>query len=314
MYTYILISLVAGAIGVRLFGTISPQWVSLIHSIPMSDGYIIVTIGCAVVGIGAVCLLDRVVEPWGTTFDVVTRQPVDLTLVILETIAGEHVAQMVTDLRGRFAFWVAPGTYRLKIERSHFEFPPRHATVQFDAAYGFYYDGGNIEITQPTVLGAPVPLQQTAYDWNHEKKLTIASGSLNIPLFRQRLIVSHALWTALLVSLVVCIIVPSLMLLAVVGVLIVLMRYRYRWEHFVRPGQLTGNIIPGMRLQVAIIDPKSNVRIVDTTADSLGRYFVLVPSGIYTVQVLSGVERAVVYECTGIDGSQGYINAPIVIQ
>lgn len=313
MYIYILILVLAGAVGTRLFGVISPQWMTMIEMFTLSSEYWGIVILCALVAVFGACMLGRVVEPWGTTFDLLTRQPIDLALVVLETSTGDHVAQMVTDLRGRFAFWVNPGVYRLRVERSHFEFPPRHGWVGFDVAYGFHYNATNIEITKPGVLGIPIPLEQTAYDWNHEKKLTIASGSLNIPLFRRRLAVSHLLWGAFLIAFAVCIIAPSWVLGVVCGLLGVLLCYRYQWKHSVRPGRVIGAVPTGTQLRLVAIYPKSNVRIADTTVDAMGRYFVLVPVGTYTIQILSGANATVIHEQKDIDGSLGYIHEVVTV-
>lgn len=73
---------------------------------------------------GYIMLINKHALPWGTVFDSVTKNPIDLVLVRL--INGENkrvIETKVTDREGRFGFIVPAGKYYIFVSKEGFKFP-----------------------------------------------------------------------------------------------------------------------------------------------------------------------------------------------
>ncbi len=111
-------------------------------------------------------------RPWGTVYDSVTKQPLDPAyLSLVSTSLGGVVQTAITDLEGRYGFLVAPGTYRLEANKTHYQFPSDNLRGrQADELYADLYFGETIEYRGEEVMRLNIPLDPVGFDWNEFAK------------------------------------------------------------------------------------------------------------------------------------------------
>ncbi len=111
-------------------------------------------------------------RPWGTVYDSVTKQPLDPAYVVLQDEQGHDVATSITDLDGRYAFLVKPGTYTIVANKTNYTFPSKNlAGKESDEIYSDLYFGERITIeTEETVIKKNIPLDPVNFDWNEFAK------------------------------------------------------------------------------------------------------------------------------------------------
>lgn len=100
-------------------------------------------------------------EGWGVVYNAGTKLPVDLALVrLVDANTGRIVQTRVSDVQGRFAFFAAPGRYRIEVRKPKFAFPvPALEGRREDGAFAALYHGEIIEVAGvPVYLTPSIPL------------------------------------------------------------------------------------------------------------------------------------------------------------
>lgn len=100
-------------------------------------------------------------EGWGVVYNAGTKLPVDLALVrLVDANSGRIVQTRVSDVQGRFAFFAAPGRYRIEVRKPKFAFPvPALEGRREDGAFTALYHGEIIEVAGvPVYLTPSIPL------------------------------------------------------------------------------------------------------------------------------------------------------------
>ncbi|MFC1617649.1 hypothetical protein ACFL2B_00035 [Patescibacteria group bacterium] len=98
---------------------------------------------------------------WGVVYHSMKKVPVDLALVrLLDAETGKLVQTRVTDRKGRFAFLIDPGKYKVTVTKQKFTFPSKKvAGKTHDAGYDDLYFGEPVEIAnEKTVLTISIPI------------------------------------------------------------------------------------------------------------------------------------------------------------
>lgn len=108
-------------------------------------------------------------EKWGTVYDSKTLRPLDPAVVTLFDESGKVVKTQITDLDGRFGFFVQPGIYSLTAQKGHHSFPA-HTDPVLDPLYQEHYYGAPIVMTEAGTLIKDIPLDPTDFDWNEQEK------------------------------------------------------------------------------------------------------------------------------------------------
>jgi len=106
-------------------------------------------------------LFRRKRRKWGTVYNALTKQPVDLAIVRLYQVADNRLVQSrVTDKIGRFMFLVAPGHYYLTVTKPNYVFPTAYLKEKKeDITFLDLYHGEMIEVTEDKVSITPnIPL------------------------------------------------------------------------------------------------------------------------------------------------------------
>ncbi len=94
---------------------------------------------------------------WGTVYHSLSKMPVDLAIVRLyEKVTNRLVQTRVTDKEGRFAFFVQPGQYFIKVIKPNFSFPTNFLkNTKEDVKYFDLYHGEEITVTEKNTLVTP---------------------------------------------------------------------------------------------------------------------------------------------------------------
>lgn len=108
-------------------------------------------------------------ETWGTVYDSKTLRPLDPAVVTLFDESGKELKTQITDLDGRFGFFVQPGIYSLTAQKGHHTFPA-HADPALDPLYQEHYYGAPIVMEEAGTLIKDIPLDPTDFDWNEQEK------------------------------------------------------------------------------------------------------------------------------------------------
>ncbi len=88
---------------------------------------------------GFLIILNQQPLPWGTVFDSVSKEPLELALVRLHRADSDRIVETkVTDRNGRFGFIVPKGEYYITVTKAGYTFPARQP--------GGDYQGGKFSV------------------------------------------------------------------------------------------------------------------------------------------------------------------------
>ncbi len=114
---------------------------------------------------------------WGIVYHSLSKMPVDLAIVRLyEKVTNRLVQTRVTDKEGRFAFFVQPGNYFIKVVKPNFSFPTAFLRdKKEDVKYLDIYHGEEITVTEKNTLVTPnIPIDPTEAGAKPDKKVLLA--------------------------------------------------------------------------------------------------------------------------------------------
>ncbi len=100
-------------------------------------------------------------KQWGTVYNALSKQPIDLAIVRLVEAGTGRVAQTrITDVQGRYSFFVKPGTYRLQVVKQGYQFPTKYLVHDHeDGALLDLYHGELVEVKEGgALIAANVPV------------------------------------------------------------------------------------------------------------------------------------------------------------
>jgi len=233
------------------------------------------------VAVGVFMILDMIKPSYGVVFDKATGEYVDTAFIVLMNAdTNTEITRCLTDMFGRYYFFVQPGRYKLVVERTHFSV--QYTRSPFAILYGSPYKGAVIEREQESAISVPLALHKDAPDWNHENKLAI-----------KRDIAGHRVplrWFALTIAAAHLIIAVTLFIVTLsvlYGVLAVMMLVwwavflydhspvngRVAWEKFGRNGGYMQ------------IHGYADVLIKKVPLTARGYYWSLIPPGTYVVRL-----------------------------
>lgn len=231
--------------------------------------------------------IDRKAKPWGIVYDADTKQPIDPAVVTISTRengVGEFTQTRITDIQGRFTFLIAPGHYILKALKTNYVFPSKIVKGQTDGKFQNVYHGEIIEVTNPDIINLNIPMDPMSFDWNQSIKPKNKNVILNFAKEKGRLIL---IITGTLTSALSYILSPLALNLA--PLLIFPLNLAFVKTNIQRKmwgivfNQKTKEPVP--RVEVKAINIAVNLTLAHTATDHLGRYFLLLSQGTYTLKV-----------------------------
>lgn len=259
-------------------------------------------------------------KSWGTVFDSVTKHPIDPALVTLVDDKGQEVKEAITDLDGRYGFMVGPGIYTIKAQKTNYQFPSNSMKGIFsDVLYDNLYFGEKIIIgSLGEVINKNIPMDPIGKDWNQIAKEKVGNVVFfsNFDMFLSR-ISPWLAYLGVLASLFFVIATNSLTdkVLLILSVAMVIGRIatpNLGWY-----GKVEGK--DGKPLSFALvqaISPVLGTPVAKSVTDELGRYYLLVPKGQYSIKVQQKQddgEYLDVYTSEVFEANKGRINKEIVI-
>lgn len=231
--------------------------------------------------------IDRKAKPWGLVYDARTKQPIDPAVVTISTHengVGEFTQTRITDIQGRFSFLIAPGHYIIKAQKTNYVFPSSIVKGQTDGRFQNVYHGEIIEVTNPDIINLNIPMDPMSFDWNQSIKPKNKNIILNFAKEKGRLIliitgtltsvISYAL-SPLALNLVPLLIYPLSLTFIKTNI------QRKMWG--VVYSKKTKEPVRGVEVQA--VNKAVNLTLAHTTTDHLGRYFLLLSQGTYTLKV-----------------------------
>jgi hypothetical protein len=229
-------------------------------------------------------------EPWGVVYDSVTKRPLDPAYVIAQLReSAQSKGEAITDLDGRFGFFLNPGEYTIVANKTHYKFPSDKLKGRsHDELYDNLYFGDPFQVREGGVVQYNIPLDPVEFDWNEyaknqDKVFQIYSKKKNIRLW----VFNTIFFFGLIFSLLSLILSYSLLNLVVVLIYGLIFTFQVFWRVAHRPTYIV-NKATGKRLPFAIIKvwlPGLNTVVKKTVSDESGRYYFLVPPGKYYLTV-----------------------------
>ncbi len=230
--------------------------------------------------------LKKKSRPWGTVYDAVTKRPIDPAYVSVSRVAGgQEITSAITDIDGRYGFFLTAGEYLLSAGKTHYRFPS--VTLkgkERDELYSDLYFGEPIRVEGEEVVNKNIPLDPVGFDWNEFAKLK----SEFFKVYSRKEIKRQHIFTSLyvigfLVSVGSFILTPSWFDIATIFIYIGLFILQSFWTARHRPVQIrrkeSGEPVPFAIIRFFLPGLVSEVRSV--VADELGRFFTLLRPETY---------------------------------
>lgn len=229
-------------------------------------------------------------RPWGAVYDSVTKQPLDPAYVVLQTLDGKEVATAITDLDGRYGFFVPPGTYRIAAHKTNYRFPSsRLSGRSTDEFYEHLYFGDPVTVLEGNVIVArDIPMDPEGFDWNEYAK----RAQHLMKFYSRHTILIERLTRALfrigfILTIIALIAIPTVYNMATLVLYVLVWGLQMIGPHGRPHGVVlkkeTGDPAAFSFLTVAY--PDSDIEMKKSITDVLGRYYCLVPKGTYRVGV-----------------------------
>jgi len=230
-------------------------------------------------------------KPWGTVYDSITKQPLDPAYVFLQDIKGEIISDSITDLDGRYGFLVKPGNYKIVANKTNYTFPSKKLEGKDeDGIYDRLYFGETLDIeNEEEVIAKNIPMDPIGFDWNEfakreKNKMKFYSG---IDRFFSNKIVDLFFFFGFFVAVIAYFFAPhpyNLIILFSYIFLFILRKIGLK----PKAGGYVMEKDTGFPLSFAVIKiflPDIDKEILRRVASKTGKYFCLVPPGVYYVKV-----------------------------
>ena len=235
--------------------------------------------------------LKKKSKPWGTVYDAVTKRPIDPAYVSVTPVATtKEVSSAITDIDGRYGFFLPAGSYIIKAGKTHYLFPSQTLSGKdHDELYPNLYFGEPVQVTTAEVVNKNIPLDPIGFDWNEFAKSKSEFFKIySLKEIRRNQIFSGLYILGFVISLGSMIYTPSWFDVSIITLYAILYFFQKFWSAHHLPVQIksasTGEPLPFAIVRFYFADLGTEVRAV--VADELGRFFALLRPGryFYTVE------------------------------
>ncbi len=110
---------------------------------------------------------------WSVVYDSKTKLPIDPAYVTVRNMQGREMANLITDLNGRFSLLLSQGLYTIEANKTNYTFPSAVLDgMQHDGEYEHLYFGSIIEVSGDTeqAITVSIPMDPINPDWNQVEK------------------------------------------------------------------------------------------------------------------------------------------------
>lgn len=255
---------------------------------------------------------------WGTVYDSKTKQPLDPVVVdLIDAKTGKIVEQSITDMAGRFGFLDRPGTYILRAQKTHYEFPSKTITGPVDGMYANLYYGGTLELlASGSVLAPNIPMDAEAFDWNQMDKKRIVNFHPKIEQFVSY-VLHGAFWVGGALTLLLSITHPTVVNIVFALVYAALSVLKHIIPTIKLSGLLVsgGTSLSGVNLELYHKD-MLHTAVARALTNQEGRFFLKATPGEYLLKVkqINDSEVEVLSEQMVSIGKDGVLNQVISLK
>lgn len=233
-------------------------------------------------------------KPWGVVYDSQTKRPIDPAYVVLVDTNGTEVATAITDINGRYGFAVDPGTYRIMVNKTNYQFPSTVLSqTESDGLYEDLYFGGDVVVSnEGEIITKNIPLDQIGFDWNEYTKQMGGTYGMKLSFYRvgDRVLfhISRIIFmVGFAYAIYTCLFFPVLYNIIILALYVALSVLQF----FVPVFHVRGSVLsketkrPEPFSIVRIISAITNKEVGHKVADRLGNYYGLVQNGLYTFRI-----------------------------
>jgi hypothetical protein len=264
--------------------------------------------------------LKKRIPPWGTVYDSVTKRPIDPAYVTVTDESGKVVAESITDIDGRYGFFLPDGKYRISAQKTNYEFPSKKLGQQAsDEMYQQLYHGEEIVVKAGEVIDKNIPLDPVGFDWNE-----YAKNEQNATLFHKkheknwRMLGDVIFKVGLILAVVSTVFHPSTYNIIILSTYLLVFLFSF----FGIKGRQFGFIVDRMNnrplayaiFRVLSLDHQTVFR--SGVCDDKGRYYCIVPKGQYYLDIEKknpDGSYTKVYESDILSGDRGIINKSFAV-
>jgi len=226
-------------------------------------------------------------EYWGVVYDSVSKQPLDPAIVILKDKNGKKLKTQITDIYGRYSFFVKEGEYYLEVKKTNYQFPSFFLKdKKKDEIYDNLYHGELIRVSKPTPLTFNIPLDPMGIDWNQIAKKKYVKFNYQIEMIKKHF-PTLIFYFGLILSFIIWYFepIPFNRNVVIVYLVLFLMRifgFKPREYGFVLQ---KANKKPLPFSLITVFFEGLNYPVKKIMTDEGGRYHLLVEKGIYDVKI-----------------------------
>ncbi|MBI2100587.1 MAG: carboxypeptidase regulatory-like domain-containing protein [Candidatus Vogelbacteria bacterium] len=227
-------------------------------------------------------------QSWGVVYDAVTKRPLDPAYVVARR-GNEDAATAITDLDGRYGFFLPAATYTLVANKTHYRFPSlKLQGKNRDELYEQLYFGEPLATESGEVINRNIPLDPMAFDWNEFAKQQQGFFILHSRRERRRALIYNSLFGfGAGLALYRLLFAPNWLSITVAGFYLGVFLLKYVWRAR-RPAVAVRRAATGQPVPFAVIRafvPGVNQQVKSVVADMFGRFFLLTPPGEYYLTV-----------------------------
>lgn len=230
--------------------------------------------------------------PWGVVYDSVTKQPLDPAYVTLKDEQGKKISSAITDMDGRYGFLPSPGIYQMGVNKTNYVFPSQKlAGNEKDEFYNDLYWGQQVQVKKEgEAIFKNIPLDPVGFDWNEfvksNKNLVKFYSRLDLAL---RKISDIFFIFGFIVAIIAYLAAPYLYNSIIMGTYIFLLLLRIAGlkpkPYGIVKYKNTGEPLSFCVIKVFADIDGSSVEISKKIADKYGRYYCLLPKGLYYLTI-----------------------------
>jgi hypothetical protein len=225
----------------------------------------------------------------GVVYDSNTKEPLDPVYVsVVDATTGQEVATAITDMEGRFGFVLKKGSYKIVVNKTHYQFPSvKLAGRTSDEVYDHLYFGEVFTVNdEEEVVTMNVPMDAVGTDWNQQEK-----RRMNILKY---FIENQKVWGVIfdilfivgfVVSIVTTYYYPVWWNVLMIVMYIVIALLQFFGYGPISVGKITKNGAPLPFAVVRVFNVNLNREVAHKVTSELGGYLVLVPKADYYISI-----------------------------
>ena len=258
-------------------------------------------------------------QPWGVVYDSITKRPIDPAVVTVQA-ANKEFSSAITDIDGRYGFYLPMGKYVMTAGKTHYQFPSQILVGQAsDPIYPNLYFGEEIVVAgEGEIINRNIPLDPIGFDWNEFIKNKASYFKLNSNKSRQRTIILNVIYLAgFILGLVHFFTSPEMVdLIILVAYVAVYLAQRY-WQvkyPVISLKRASGERLPFSVIRVFLAGVNQEVKKVIT--DDLSKFYLLVRPGDYYFTVeekLPDASYKEIYRSAPMTLKTGVLNKDLII-